>query len=354
MAKELNFAVVGFGMGNHHCKAIQGAKGARLVAVCDIDPERLDTAVKRYGCKGYKSFARMLKDPEIDVINIATESGKHAKMGIQAAQAGKHLIVEKPVDIKPDRIAALEKAVKKEGIKCGCIFQSRMSNLNIMLRKAIQRGKLGDMIGVHAHLPWYRSDAYYSGPHGSWKGTWNMDGGGSMMNQGIHTVDLAVFLAGRVKAVAGFHGIYNHKIKSEDQVVAILKFENGALGTFYSTTCAIPENAQRVYIYGTKGSFSQHAGNLEFCEVGSEKERKRMMDLFGVREKGKKDAASSDPMAVSADGHMLIVEDLVKAIQNDREPVIPIHEAKHSVEVACAIYESGRTGKVVNVKSVAK
>jgi len=346
MAKELNFAVVGLGMGGHHCKAIRNAKGANLVAVCDIDPERLDKRVKEFDCKGYKSYARMLKDPAIDVVNIVTESGKHAKMGIQAAQAGKHLIVEKPVDVTPARIKTLEKAVKKAGVKCGCIFQSRMDNCNIMIKKAIDRGKMGQVIGVHAHLPWYRANSYYEGPHGPWRGTWRLDGGGSLMNQGIHTLDLAIFLAGPVQSAAGFYGVFTHKIQAEDHTVAVLKFKNGAIGTLFATTCAVPEGSQRVHMYGTKGSFSRLGSALEFYEMGSAKERKRMMNLFSSTPKAD---ASRDPMAVSADGHTLIVEDLVKAIRNDREPIIPISTAKHSVEVACAIYQSQRSGKIVNI-----
>ncbi|HOJ31933.1 MAG TPA: Gfo/Idh/MocA family oxidoreductase [Candidatus Hydrogenedentes bacterium] len=352
MAKELGFGVVGLGMGGHHCKAIIKAKGARLVAVCDHDKERLEQRVKEFNCKGYLSYAEMLKDPEIDVVNIATESGKHAAMGIQAARAGKHIIVEKPVDITPKKITELEKVVKETGVKCGCIFQYRMDNCNKFIRQAISKGHMGKIIGVHAHLPWYRADSYYSGKFGTWRGTWKLDGGGSLMNQGIHTLDLAIFLAGPVKRVAGFYGVFNHKIEAEDQVVAVLEFENGALGTLFTTTCAIPEGAQRIYMYGSKGSFSRHGGTLEFYEMGPDKDRKRMMELFSG--KPMSDAASKDPMAVSADGHMLIVEDMVKAIRLNREPAIPIAEARKSVDTACAIYKSARTGKMVEVASVRK
>lgn len=350
MPKELNFAVIGLGMGMHHCKAIEQAKGARLAAVCDVDPERLERTVKTYGCKGYRSYAALLKDPEIDVVNIVTESGKHAKMGIQAAKAGKHLIVEKPVDITPGRVRRLEEAVAKAGVKCGCIFQSRMENCNILIKKAIEKGEMGRLIGVHAQLPWFRADSYFQGPHGPWRGTWKLDGGGSLMNQGIHTLDLIIFLAGPVHSVAGFYGVFNHTIEAEDQVVAILQFENGALGTLFTTTCCVPDKAQRIFLYGTKGSFSRYGGTLEFYDMGPKKERQRMMDLFGAGPKS--DAASRDPMAVSADGHMLIVEDLVKAVRSDREPVIPLSAAKHSVEVACAIYRSARKGREVKISEV--
>jgi predicted dehydrogenase len=352
MAKALNFAVVGLGMGMHHCKALVNAKGATLAAVCDTDGERLHKAATQYDCKAYKRYSDVLKDKSIDAVCIVTESGKHSRMGVRAAQAGKHIIVEKPIDITPARITKLQDAVKKAGVKCGCIFQSRMENCNIMLKRAIEKGHLGKLVGAHAALPWFRAESYYQGPHGTWKGTWSMDGGGSLMNQGIHTVDLVIFLAGRVKSVSGFFAVHNHNIEAEDQTVAILQFENGALGTLYTTTCCIPDGAQRLHFFGTKGSFYKVGGKLERYEMGPAKQRERMINLFGGR--AKKSKIGSDPMAVSADGHTLIIEDLVKAVRGNRDPVIPLASARHAVDVACAIFKSGRTGKEVNVREMVK
>ncbi|MCP4645737.1 MAG: Gfo/Idh/MocA family oxidoreductase [bacterium] len=352
MAKEMKFAVVGLGMGVHHCKAIVSAKGAALEAVCDTDEERLGKAVKEYGCKGYKRYSDLLKDAGVDAVNIATESGKHARMCIQAANAGKHIIVEKPIDITPQRISLLQGAIKKTKVKCGCIFQSRMENCNIMLKKLIDKGRIGNLIGAHAALPWFRAQSYYEGPHGTWKGTWKMDGGGSLMNQGIHTVDLVIFLAGKVKSVCGFYSVHNHKIEAEDQAVAILRFENGALGTLYTTTCCIPDGAQRLHFFGSKGSFTKDGGTLQSLEMNAKKERERMLDLFGGKKK--KSKIGSDPMAVSADGHTLIIEDLVKSVRTGKDPVISLSDARHAVDVACAIIKSARTGKEVKIADIVK
>ncbi|MBI4560144.1 MAG: Gfo/Idh/MocA family oxidoreductase [Candidatus Hydrogenedentes bacterium] len=350
MARDLNFGVVGLGMGVHHCKAIVNAKGAALAAVCDIDEERLKSTVEKFGCKGYHRYSDLLKDKEIDCVAVVVESGRHADFGIAAAKAGKHLIMEKPVDITPARIKKLQGVVKKSGIKAGCIFQYRMDPCNILLKKAITQKKIGRLIGLHAALPWFRADSYYAGEHGTWRGTWKLDGGGSLMNQGIHTVDLMQWLGGPVRSVCGFFGVFNHKIQAEDQTVAILKFENGALGTLMTTTCCIPGKDQRVYAYGTKGSFSRYGGELESYEAGSEDERKKMLGWFGARKTGEQ--TSSDPMAVAADGHQLIIEDLVKAVRGNREPVIPIESAKHAVEIACAIFKSGRMGREVKVREM--
>ncbi len=352
MAKAMNFAVLGLGMGMHHCKAVVAAKGANLAAVCDHDKKRLNAGVKEFGVKGYAKWADLLKDPEIDAVCIATESGTHAKFGLEAARAGKHIVMEKPVDVTLDRIKKLDRGVKKAGVKCGCIFQYRMDNCNILIRKAIQAGKMGKVIGAHIHLPWLRLPSYYQGPHGRWRGTWKLDGGGSLTNQGIHAVDLIQWLVGPVHSVFGFYGVFNHKIEAEDQTVAILKFENGALGTLYTTTCANPDQALHTYIYGSKGSYSRKADKLEFYEMGPPKERERMMELFGGVKL--RDTAGVDPLALSADGHTLIVEDLVKAVRTSREPVITIESATHSMEIAKAIYQSGRTGREVKISQVRK
>ncbi|HQE84131.1 MAG TPA: Gfo/Idh/MocA family oxidoreductase [Candidatus Hydrogenedentes bacterium] len=348
MPKDLSFAVLGLGMGMNHCQAIVDANGARLAAVCDHDEARLKEATTKFGCEGYAKYADLLKNRDIDAVCIATESGLHAKHGIQAARAGKHLLVEKPVDITPARIKQLRDVVEQTGVKCGCVFQSRTEPLNLRLKKAIDDGKLGKLIGVHAQLPWFRAQSYYEGPHGSWKGTWKLDGGGSLMNQGIHTVDLIQWLAGPVESVCGFTGVFGHKIEAEDQTVAILKFECGALGTLVTTTCTIPDQSQRILVYGEKGSFTKTA-YLEHFEAGSKRERQQMMEWYGQEKISK---LGRDPLAVGSAGHVRHVEDLVKAIRRNSKPAITIEDATHPVEIACAIFKSARTGKVVKVKDM--
>lgn len=350
MARPINFAVLGLGMGMHHCRAVIAAKGAALVAVCDHDPARLAAGVKEFGVEGYAKWSDVLKDNDIDAVCISTESGTHTAFGTQAARAGKHMIMEKPVDISLARIKKLEREVAKAGVKCGCVYQYRVDPCNIALRKAIQAGKMGRVIGAHVRLPWLRLDDYYQGPHGRWRGTWKLDGGGSLSNQGIHSVDLIQWLVGPVESVCGYFGVFNHTIEAEDQAVAILKFTNGALGTLMTTTCAIPDQPMHVYIYGTKGSYSRKAEKLEFYEMGTPKERERMMKLFGGQEA--RNSAGVDPLALSSDGHTLLVEDLVTAVRTNRDPIIPIDSATRSVEIVHAIYRSGRTGREVRIDQV--
>ncbi len=350
MAKELGFGVVGLGMGKHHCRSVTEAQGAKLVAVCDVDEDRLEPVAEQYGCKAYASYEEMLQDDEVQIVNICVESGKHAALGIQAADAGKHMIVEKPADITPERVDQLIGAVKDAGVKAGCIFQARLDPLNRRIKEAIDSGKLGELIGVHGHLPWYRAQSYYQGAHGSWKGTWDLDGGGSLMNQGVHTVDLIQWLAGGVASVMGMFGVFGHDIEAEDQTVALFKFKNGAIGTVYTTTCCYPGLSQLVTIYGAKGSIMKDASKLITWKIQGENEaeEEEMLGLYGSREDKQKNI-SADPMAVSSDGHTTIIADLVEAINEDRDPMIGLESARHAVEIINAVFESGRTGREVEV-----
>ena len=349
MPKDIGFAVTGLGMGKHHCMAIEKAPGAELVAVCDVDEERLHPVAEQYDCKAYTSFTDLLDDDDVDVVNLATPSGMHAAMGTEAAAAGKHVIVEKPADIAVDRVDELMAAGQRHRVKISCIFQARCVPLNLRIREAIQTGRLGKLVGIHGAVPWYRLQSYFEGPHGAWKGTWDMDGGGSLMNQGVHTVDLLQWFGGPVETVAGMFGVFAHQIEAEDQTVAILRFANGALGTLHTTTCYYPGYDQRICVYGTEGSIIKEEGVLVSWKLAADAEgdeEREMMDLYGAS--GQKSGAV-DPMAVSFDGHTQIVADMVEAIRDEREPAITLAGARHAVEIVNAIYEAGRTGGQVQL-----
>lgn len=348
--REIKFGVVGLGMGMHHCRAIDTAKGAKLIAVCDIDEDRVNRAAAEHNAKAYNNYDDMLKDDEIEVINVCTPSGMHVDMAIPAVKAGKHVIVEKPVDIKVEKIDKLIEVGKTAGVKMSGIFQSRTTPMNKRIKDALDKGRLGQLVGAHAMLPWYRKQSYYEDvKHGRWKGTWDMDGGGSLMNQGVHTVDLIQWLVGRVKSVSGAFGVYAHDIEAEDKAAALLKFENGAIGTLTTTTAAYPGLSQIVLIHGVNGTISWGEDHMTAWKIQGEQEKEEeaeMLNLYGPREK-RGETTASDPMAVGSSGHVGMVEDMVQAILEDREPIITIESAKHAVEIINAIYESGRTGKEV-------
>ena len=345
--QEIGFGVLGLGMGTYHALAISQVPGVRLVAVCDQDPERLQPTVQKYRCKGYLNYEEMLSDPEVQAVTIATESGKHAEHTLMAIAAGKHVLVEKPPDVKVERIDAMIEAAQKAGVKVSCVFQSRTLPLNLCIKKAVEAGRFGKIVGVHAMVPWFREQSYYEGPHGSWKGTWALDGGGSLANQGVHTVDLLHFLVGRVKSVFGAFGIYAHDIEAEDATAALLKFENGALGTISTTTAAYPGLATTVTILGSNGSVQKQDDVLHVWKFKDETEEdEEIRQRYGPGG-GSHVGVSSDPNALGAYGHHGHIADLAKCIREDCEPFITLESARHAVEIVNAIYESGRTGKEV-------
>lgn len=345
--KQVGFGVIGLGMGQYHALAVSEVSCAKLVAVCDQDAERLNPVAEKYGCKGYLKFDEMLADPEIEAVSVATESGTHVDRALEAVAAGKHVLVEKPIDVNVDKINKLIAAAKQAGIKVTTVFQSRTLPLNICIKKALESGRLGKLIGVHASLPWYREQSYYEGPHGAWKGTWALDGGGSLANQGVHTVDLMQFLAGRVKSAFGYFGVYGHQIEAEDNTAAVLKFANGALGTIWTTTCAYPGAGTTVILFGENGTIQKQDDVLLQWKMRDETEDdEQIRKLYGPKD-GSHVGVSSDPNALGAYGHHGHVEDLVKCIETGCQPYITLESAKHAVEIVNAIFESGRTGKEV-------
>lgn len=348
--KGIGFGVLGLGMGAIHCHAIGRADGARLVAICDLDPERLAKVKDEHGCTAYGDYTQMLEDPEVDVISVVTPSGMHLGHGLMAARAGKHILMEKPVEITPEKIQRLVEGVRETGVKCGCVFQSRINDLYIKMREAIEAGRLGKLAAIHATLPWYRADSYYEGKHGTWRATWEMDGGGSLMNQGIHSLDMMIFLGGRVKSVFAKYGVFTHDVEAEDNLSAVLTFESGVLGNLTTSTSAYPGLPGQYVVFGEKGSIhADERGLLAWNIAGEseEEESKKMLEEFGPEEEDL--AVASDPMAVWSRGHIKLIADLASAIREGRDPLITLDLARHAPEVACAIYESGRTGKEVLV-----
>jgi UDP-N-acetyl-2-amino-2-deoxyglucuronate dehydrogenase len=351
--REIGFGVVGLGMGVCHCDAVAAAAGARLVAVCDLDPERLKPVAEKHGVRAYDSYAEMLRDPGVEAVCVATPSGMHADMAMAAAAAGKHMLVEKPVDVRLDQIRRLTAAVATAGVKAAVVFQTRTMPMFRRIKAAVDEGRLGRLVGVHAVLPWYREASYYQGPHGSWKGTWAMDGGGSLMNQGVHTVDLLQWVGGRVRSVFGAFGVFAHEIEAEDKAVAVLKFANGALGTLSTTTAAYPGTGRFFLVHGATGTIAEVNDYLQTWKLQGDKdglEEREMLSFYGARDRQadvKTDA--SDPLAVGATGHVFHIEDLVQAIRTNRDPYITVPSAAHAVEIVNAIYESGRTGREITI-----
>lgn len=355
MDKKIGYAVVGLGVGMGHCDGAIASEYADLVAVCDLIPEKMEkVAAKQPGLRMYTDFADLIADPDVDIISICLPSSMHAEFAVRAMEAGKHVLVEKPIDIHVEDAMKIEEARIRTGKKAGVIHQNRFNRDMLPIKEAVESGRIGKVfLGTFA-VKWYRTQAYYEG----WHGTWDVDGGGSLMNQAVHTVDLMQWLMGDVASVTSHMGIYDHEIDTEDMTASLIKFKNGAAATFVSTTCAYPGISTDIQLYGTGGTIEADQDVLktwkmkEFDEAFAEKmgidafdveeEEAWMLETYG---KGNGPITQADPSILV--GHRYMVEDMICAVRDDRDPAILPLEAMKSVRIVNAVYESARTGKTI-------
>lgn len=350
MAKELGYAVVGIGVGKAHVKGAIKAQGAKLVAVCDLIQEKLD-AVKSE-CPDvitYLSYEEMLKNKDIDIVSIATPSGIHTEMVIKALRAGKHVLCEKPMDINVERILEIEKVRLETGLKVGGIFQNRCNPVMGPTKQAIEQGRLGKIFAGFFRVNWHRSDEYFLA-NGGWRGSWDMDGGGSLMNQGVHTVDIMQWLLGDVKSVRSMSAILNHKIETEDYTNSIITFKNGVVANLISTTCAYPGFGTDIQINGTDGGIFLDGARLVQWKIkgeSKEAEEAEAAEMLAKYGEGNKAGGADDPTNIRAFGHSYQVQDMIDAVRFDRDPAVGPMEAVKAVRIINAVYESARTGKEI-------
>jgi len=347
MEKLVGYAVVGLGVGKAHVRGAIAAQGCKLVALCDIRPEQLANAQENIpGAEDavtYTDFAEMLKNPDIDVVSVCTPSGLHADMAVQALRAGKNVLVEKPMDIAVDKILEIEKARQETGLKVGGIFQNRRNAIMEPFKEAVDKGRLGEIYAAFFRVNWHRDDNYFLA-NGGWRGTWAMDGGGSLMNQGVHTVDLMQWLLGDVDSIKANMRVVNHKIETEDFTQSTVKFKRGTVATFVSTTSAYPGLGTELQLTGTNGSIHIDGDRVIAWRIKGdrmEEEEAEMKEKFG----GKGSGNVADHTIVR--GHAFQIQDMVDAVRFDRDPMVGPMEATKAVRIINAVYESARTGKEI-------
>ncbi len=356
MAAKIGWGIIGYGViGPHHAKAIAAASGAELIAVCDVDPKR-ERIVRDHGYKVpfYRDHKEMLrKEPRIQAVSICTPSGIHYQGAVDAARAGRHVLSEKPLDISLDHMDRMIDVCAKAKVKLGCIFQRRTDQNSILVKKAMQRKIVGKLVLADSVQKMYRSPAYYRSA--GWRGTWKLDGGGALMNQCVHGIDLLLWLMGDVESVFGYSDHLVRDIEVEDTSVSVLRFKNGAIGNVIGTTSIVPGQGCKTMIHGEKGSITMGDGPLKCWSSRLVKgnHQTREIDLNKMFRTGSRvktsDAVASDNKALSSDGHTIQVKDMCTAIRRDREPMIPGIEARRSVELILAIYRSWKTGREVSL-----
>lgn len=342
------FGIIGCGMiSRFHSRAIEDVRGAKLVACYDSFCDAADRLAGETGCKSYHELDEMLADPQVQIVTIGTPSGAHKDPAVAAAKAGKHVIVEKPLEITLKRCDAIIRACEENRVQLSTIFPSRFHEPSIELKRAIDGNRFGRLALGDAYVKWYRTQAYYDS--GKWRGTWELDGGGALMNQAVHSVDLLTWLMGPVAEVTAHAATIAHeRIAVEDNLVATLRFENGALGVIEASTAVYPGYLKRIEIHGSEGTAVIEEEDIKVWDFARRQKRDDAI-LQRMAEHRSTGGGASDPAAIGHHGHARQFQDVVDAVKKNRPPVIDGNEGRRSIEIILAIYKAAETGKAVKL-----
>jgi UDP-N-acetyl-2-amino-2-deoxyglucuronate dehydrogenase len=320
-----------------HARAVRAIPGAELVAVYGTKRERLEKFATEFGAKTFDSLEAFLAHRPMEMVILGSPSGLHAEEGIAAAKHGLHVLTEKPVDISTARVDALIAATTAAGVKLGVLFQDRVKPGIRRMKELIDSGAIGTPIFAEARVKWFRPEEYYG--KSRWRGTIALDGGGALINQAVHTIDLLQWMMGDVVRVQAKTATALHKIEAEDTAAVILEFANGALGTLHATTSVYPGYPRRVEISGTKGTLILEHDRLVAADLrdgqGSEL----------VSGAGDTNQSASTAVVSDFSGHQKLIEDFIQAIQQNRKPVCDGSDGRKSVALLEAIYQAARKSR---------
>ena len=350
MQNKVKYGIIGTGaIAAMHADALRNSKNAELVAVFDQITDRARAFAEKYNVRAIDDFDAFLNDKEIEAVTIATPTGVHGKVAVPAALAGKHLLCEKPLDTTTEKVDEIIAACDKTGVLMMSVFQSRFVKNVGLIKQAIDAGRFGKIVLVSCQCKWFRTQEYYDSA--SWRGTWALDGGGALMNQSIHTIDLLQYLNGDVDEVSAITATLSHSgIEVEDNAVAILKYKNGALGTIEGSTSCAPGFPRRIEISGSKGSVVLEDNKIirwQFVEEEAGDEEIRNNGGIGEVISG---GGAGDPMAISSNGHRVQIEALSEAILEGRKKIdLDGREGRRAVALITSIYKSAKLGQPVKV-----
>jgi predicted dehydrogenase len=341
--KIVGFGIVGCGVISRvHAMAIINHRQARLVAVCDNIEERAINLKQEYLADDYTTdYHDLVHNPAVDIVCVCTPSGLHGAVAIAAAQAGKHVLVEKPMEIDPGKIDTIIQTCKESRVKLGCIFQLRTTKVIQSVKKILDSGQLGKIVMADAYMKYYRDQAYYDSA--DWRGTWEYDGGGALMNQCIHGIDLLQWLMGGVIEVSAKTGTLIRQIAVEDCAVAAVSFTNGALGVIQGSTAVFPPQELRIEIHGEQGTIVFSDTAIKRISIIGDPNMMQNMSCDDQSD------VKSDPSAISYSGHLAQIDDMIQAILHDRDPMISGEEGRKAVDLILAIYRSAREKSTVSV-----
>ncbi len=338
--KKLKIALIGCGMiSEFHAQAISELTDAKLVGVYDKALDRSKAFAEKHGIKVYKEYQDLL-DSDVDLVSICTPSGLHVDFAVSLLENGKNVLIEKPVAITYEGCKRLEEAAKKSGKVCAGVSQFHYSRDILKAKEILDSGILGNIFLCNLDMKYHRSKQYFAN---SWRGTFAMDGGGALMNQGIHGIDLIRFLNGEIEYVNAKVGTFVHDIEVEDTAVARVKYKNGAIGMIQGTTSVYPGYPRRMEFFGDKGSLVLEESTVIYLNVPE-------MPEMNISRTNTKMNSSNNPASISHEEHKIQYQDVIKAIKTGSKLFYPLNEAIDSVKTILAIYDSSKENKDVYIK----
>lgn len=346
--KKFGFAIVGTGaIAGIHAQAIAAIDNAVLLGVYSKTEAKAKTFADAHNCHVYSSLDELMKIDGLDIVCICTPSGAHMEPALRSIEAGKHCLIEKPLEVTLEKCDRVIDAAKVKNVKVAVIYPSRFYPASQELKTALDEDRFGNLVLGSAYVKWSRDEKYYNSA--AWRGTWELDGGGALMNQAIHSVDMLQWYMGPVESVQAISANRRHKnIEVEDTVVAILRFKNGALGTLECSTAVYPGAFKRLEIMGTSATVVMEDNGLLEWQFDQETEKDHYIKDNYIGNHLSKGGVAN-PMDISFLGHQKQMEDLIDAIIHDRAPLIDGLEGRKSVEIVRAVYESAQSGKEVKL-----
>lgn len=342
--KELAIGIIGCGnISDVQAQAITESANGKLISAYSRTEANLKRITNKYDINGFSSLKEFLNDDALDAVSICTPSGTHLDYAVQAAEAGKHVIIEKPIEVTLERAKQIIKVCDKNNVRLAVIYQNRFIDDVVKMKKLIDDGIIGKIFLADAYVKWFRSQEYYDSAN--WRGTFELDGGGVLINQAIHTIDLLIWIAGDIESLNAKIGTFTHSnIEGEDNAAAVLKFENGAIGVLEASTSVIPAFKRKIELHGEKGTAVLEGDRFKLLR--DEKDMKMSID------NGKNTGGSSPLAGFSIEPHKKQFEQIINAIQSNEEAIVSGEESLKSLAVVKAVYESANNGSSVQLKEI--
>jgi len=346
--KKLNYVIFGTGrIALEHAKAIRKSRHSVLKGIVGRDPTRTSQLANVLHVKAYQSYYEVLQDKEVDVVDIVTVNNLHAEIGIKAVRSGKHVLVEKPIDVDVEKAKILLELARKNRVKVSVISQFRYGKALKRIKRIIDEGRLGKIFLINASVLWSRSQEYYDSSNG-WRKEIDKSGGGVLMVQAIHHIDILQWLLGNVECVYGYEDTFTHHIGVEDTFAGVMRFKSGAIGTMKATTCTSSSFPDIIEIHGTKGSIALLICSLRnkylYWHFGRNSYKDRILYWINKLVWNVLDAKKG---VIKCQ-----VNDFNRAILNGEEPVSGGEDGLKALNIVRAFYHSARTGKEVQIRDL--